>query len=122
MKISLGRGARAPGATEQPSLGRAAVADNTLRIVYEMTISHSEFFRTLPAVMGALPYVVDGSEVSSVQDTRRLKINLSPEGRRNFGPIPLPVTHVELGFDGYREEEAKVFLARFNNYYRRGGG
>lgn len=98
------------------------MADSTSRKAYEMTISHSEFFRTLPAVMGALPYIVDGSEISAVQGTRRLKINLSPEGRRNFGPIPLPVTHVELAFDGYSPEQAQAFLARFNNYFRRGGG
>ncbi len=101
---------------------KCAVSDNPSPIVYEMTISHAEFFRTLPAVMGALPYVVNGSHVSAVDDTRRLKINLSPEGRRNFGPIPLPVTHVELAFDGYSHEQAQAFLARFHNYFRRGGG
>ncbi len=121
MKICLWRGTRSHGSTQTP-LGPADVADHTSRVVYEMTISHAEFFRTLPAAMGALPYVVDGSEVSAVQDTRRLTIKLSPEGRRNFGPIPLPVTHVELGFDGYSAEEAQAFLARFHSYYRRGGG
>lgn len=92
------------------------------RVVYEMTISHADFFRTLPAVMGETPYTVEGNAVTAKWSGGTVEIALSPEGKRSFGPIPLPVTHVEMLFRGLGEEKARDFLARFDNYYRRGGG
>lgn len=93
-----------------------------LRIVYEMTISHAEFFRTLPAVLGSARHVIASNVVRIGEPERDLEIRLSEETQRRFGPIPLPVTHVELRFTGYTPEAAQAFLSRFNNYFRRGGG
>jgi hypothetical protein len=97
----------------------AFVAD---RVAYEMTISHAEFFRTLPAALNNAAYKLRGSEAVIEVKGKRLTILLSPESTRRFGPIPLPVTHIELEFDGYSREEREKFLAHFNNCYRRGGG
>ena len=87
-----------------------------------MTISHADFFRTLPSALNHAPYDVDGNDVIVTGGDKRLTISLSTESTRRFGPIPLPVTHVELEFDGYSAEERERFLERFHHYYRRGGG
>lgn len=87
-----------------------------------MTISHADFFRTLPAAMGETPYTIESNTVTAMWSGGTVKIFLSPEGKRNFGPIPLPVTHVEMLFRGLNEEKSREFVARFDNYYRRGGG
>lgn len=92
------------------------------RVVYEMTISHTDFFRTLPSALNNAPYEIRGREVVVAEGEKRLKISLSPESTRAFGPIPLPVTHVELHFEDYTPEERERFLTHFNNCYRRGGG
>lgn len=87
-----------------------------------MAISHAEFFRTLPAAMGKTPHSIEGNTVTATWSGGTVKIILSPEGTRSFGPIPLPVTGVEIMFRGLSEEKARDFIARFDNYYRRGGG
>jgi hypothetical protein len=87
-----------------------------------MTISHADFFRTLPAALGNGEYKMHGREVTAERGSKKLRISLSPESTRAFGPIPLPVTHIELDFDGYSVEEREKFLEHFNNCYRRGGG
>ncbi|MGH8771113.1 MAG: hypothetical protein ACREV2_08020 [Burkholderiales bacterium] len=97
------------------------MADPT-RVVYEMAISHADFFRTLSFALNNAPYEVHGTEVVVADGEKKLTISLSAESRRSFGPIPLPVTGVELVFEGYGTQEREQFLAHFNNCYRRGGG
>jgi hypothetical protein len=87
-----------------------------------MTISHADFFRTLPSALGQGQYEIRDREVLAADAQRKLRILLSSESTRRFGPIPLPVTHVELEFDGYSAEERERFLERFHRYYLRGGG
>ena len=93
-----------------------------LRFAYEMTISHADFLRTLPAVLQGMSYAVNGREIWVEDEGRRLCITLSEQSQRHFGPIPLPVTHVELKFDGYSKEEVAQFKSRFDTCYRRSGG
>lgn len=87
-----------------------------------MAISHADFFRTLPSALTGATFEIHERKVLVNDGERKLQIVLSPESTRAFGPIPLPVTHVELNFDGYSAEQRERFLARFNNYYGRGGG
>lgn len=91
-------------------------------IRYEMTISHADFLRTLPAAMQGIRHIVSGREIRAEQDGRRLSIRLSQESTRRFGPIALPVTHVEVSFEGYSDMEVQQFKTRFDNCYKRGGG
>jgi hypothetical protein len=93
-----------------------------IRFAYEMTISHADFLRTLPTVLEGMSYAIDDKEISVESEGRRLCITLSEQSQRRFGPISLPVTHVELKFDGYSEEEMNQFKSRFDTCYRRGGG
>ena len=87
-----------------------------------MGITHSDFFRTLPAALPATPYTVQGSDVIITEDTRRLVISLSPEGRRRIAALFLPMTQVRFSFSGYSQGEIEEFMGRFDRAFHRGGG
>ena len=100
----------------------ASMSGNIYRLSREMTISHADFLRSLPAALNNTAYTINGNEISVELENRGLQIILSLESVRNFGPISLPVTHVEFVFSGYSELEVQQFLERFDMCYRRGGG
>ena len=93
-----------------------------VRFFRDMGITHSEFFRTLPAALVTLPYTVQGHEVMISDDTRRLVISLSPESRRRLGALSLPTTQVHFTFSGYSSQDIDRFMARFDRAFQRGGG
>ena len=93
-----------------------------VRFFRDMGITHSEFFRTLPAALAALPYTIQGHEVMISDDTRRLVISLSPESRRRLGVLSLPTTQVHFTFSGYSSQDIDRFMARFDRAFQRGGG
>ena len=88
----------------------------------DMGITHREFFRTLPAALPALPHTVHGHDVIIAEDTRRLVISLSPEGRRRIAALSLPTTQVHFTFSGYSSQDIERFMARFDRAFQRGGG
>ena len=87
-----------------------------------MGITHSEFFRTLPAALPTLPCTIQGHEVIVGDDTRRLVITLSPEGRRRIASLSLPTTQVHFTFSGYSSQDIERFMSRFDRAFQRGGG
>jgi hypothetical protein len=88
-----------------------------------MGYSHEDFLRTLATLMGAEPYTVSGTHITIPRDGRRVEIALSEEGERRIGPtIRLPRTPVEIVFYGFPEDERKLFMKRFEMFFRRGGG
>ncbi len=99
-----------------------------------MGITHSEFFRTLPAALATSPYTVQGSEVivsapfpfeseGGKRGTNRcLEIRLSPESRRRLGALSLPTTQVHFTFSGYSSQDINRFMACFDRAFQRGGG
>ena len=87
-----------------------------------MGITHREFFRTLSVALPALPYTVQGRDVLISDDTRRLVISLSPEGRRRIAALSLPTTQVHFTFSGYSQQDIDRFMARFDRAFQRGGG
>ena len=98
------------------------MSGNTYRLSREMTISHTDFLQSLPAALNKAVYAINGNEIRVERDNGELQIILSRESVRRFGPISLPVTHVEFVFAGYSEPEIQQFLEYFDMYYRRGGG
>ena len=92
------------------------------RFSRDMGITHSEFFRTLPAALPALPCTIQGHNVIVAEDARRLVITLSPEGRRRIAALSLPTTQVHFTFSGYSPQEVEQFMARFDRAFQRGGG
>ena len=93
-----------------------------VRFSRDMGITHSEFFRTLPAALPASAYTVQGPDIIVAEDTRRLVITLSPEGRRRIAALSLPTTQVHFTFTGYSPQDVEEFMARFDRAFQRGGG
>jgi hypothetical protein len=91
-------------------------------VEYEMSISHKTFLRTLPDVLGNVPFNVEGQVIEARWPDRSLKIRLSPEGERDLGQLELPVTIVTLDFQSFSEEQKSQFLERFHEHYMRGAG
>lgn len=88
----------------------------------EMSISHADFFRVLPAVLDGRTFVRDGTRVTIGDADRRIEISLSAEGERRIALLRLPVTRVRITFFGHGANEAETFLARFDRAFQRGGG
>ena len=93
-----------------------------VRFSRDMGITHSEFFRTLPAALAALPYTVQGHDVIINNNTQRLVITLSPESRRRLGALSLPTTQAHFTFSGHSPQDIDRFMARFDRAFQRGGG
>ena len=93
-----------------------------VRFSRDMGITHSEFFRTLPAALASTPYTVQDHDVIISDDTQRLVISLSPEGRRRIAALSLPTTQVHFTFSGYSPQDVEQFMARFDRAFQRGGG
>ena len=51
-----------------------------------------------------------------------VEIALTPLEPRRLGAMSLPLTRVRMAFHGFSESERRLFLSRFDSYYRRGGG
>ncbi|HKI98037.1 MAG TPA: hypothetical protein VKB51_06140 [bacterium] len=89
----------------------------------EMGINHADFFRILPRALNAIPYVVNGTEIVAEGEGMRLRIVLGEERERILGAVVrIPVTFVELRFEGYAAEEQAAFLEQFDRAYFKGGG
>lgn len=100
-----------------PAGGQAAAP---LRL--EMGISHADFFRLLPAALAERPHSISPDEVTVDTGRGRIRIRIAPEGERRLGRMRLPVTPLELHFEGLDDEEMRTFLHRFRAAYQKGGG
>lgn len=88
-----------------------------------MGLSHREFFRLLPSAAEGRKWWSSGHQAIIEDDGRRVEITLLEESERRLGPtLSLPVTVVEIRFDGFDASEAKAFLERFKRHYQRAGG
>ncbi len=88
----------------------------------EFGLTHTEFFRSLPAAIENHPYRVDGNRVTMDYDDRRVEIELSPEQKRKIALLEVPYTNLHFVFKGFSQQEVDAFMHRFNLYFRRGGG
>lgn len=88
----------------------------------EMGLTHADFFRLLPQVLAGQCWRRSGATVIVTEGRRRLTIQLAPEAERRMASLRLPVTQVNLAFDGYTEQDSAAFLARLERYFQRGGG
>ncbi len=94
----------------------------TQAIVLDMAISHAEFRRTLEQAFGAsaAPAGEGGFRVDLPDGT--VRIALGPETTRRIASLSYPVTLVTLRLEALPPEAAERFLARFHQYFQRGGG
>jgi hypothetical protein len=91
-------------------------------VIRRMSISRSEFFRTLPDALGTSSLVVTSDQVTLETPGRRLAVLFREEPPHRIASLTLPFAHVELCFEGYDEREMAAAVDRFDLYFRRGGG
>lgn len=90
----------------------------------EMSISHRDFQRLLPAAVPGYRLSGDGSQhrIQQPDSDRLLTIELSPERKRRLGALCLPVTDVHFRFTGFDQAGFETFIKRFDLAFQRGGG
>lgn len=92
------------------------------RLEREMGLAHADFWRLLPQAVGELPYRVDGNRVHIDIEGGVVEIVLGGERERRIALMSIPVTPVTIRWEGLPRARFEAFLARFDSYYRRGGG
>ncbi len=89
----------------------------------DMSISHADFFRLLPAAIVPYESRVKGSVVEIFAEQRQVVITLGVEGVRKItGLLSLPRTQVGFLFEHFSDEQRMAFMHRFDRYFHRGGG
>ena len=86
----------------------------------EMSISREEFFRLLPAAVGA--FEADGDTICWSDAKRRWTIRVTPLPDLRLGSAAIPRHRVEIVFEACSEAEGAAFLERFHRAFLRGGG
>jgi len=93
-----------------------------LALAQDMTITRDEFLRSLPAAVDHAEFRIDGNEIRPLDPDRKWRIVINALADLSIGMIRLPRHHVEIFLSGFGIEETRRFLARFELYFRRGGG
>jgi hypothetical protein len=93
-----------------------------MKLKREMSISHADFLRLVPQALKGFDYRIDDAVVTAHRDEHRVTFKLGAERERRIASLTLPVTDVEIDLDGFEDEDAQAFIARFETVYRRGGG
>jgi hypothetical protein len=93
-----------------------------LALAQDMTIARDEFLRSLPAAVDHAEFRVDGDEIRPLDPRRKWRIVIAALADLAIGMIRLPRHRVEIYLTDCGVEETRQFLARFELYFRRGGG
>ena len=89
---------------------------------FEMTITRADFRRLLPAAVDHVPYAEVDEAFVHRDGERGWRIGLASLPQLEIGLIRLERHRVDFDFDGYSPREVDEFMARFELYFRRGGG
>jgi hypothetical protein len=93
-----------------------------LPLRFEMTITRAEFRRLLPAAVNHESFVEEDDAFVHRNGQRGWRVSLEMMPRLEIGLIRLERHRVEFEFTGYSAGEIENFMARFEMYFRRGGG
>lgn len=89
---------------------------------FEMTVTRAEFLRLLPAAVGGEVFVEEPDAFLHREPHRSWHIVFTGLPELRIGLVRLARHRVEFEFDAYSEDEIDAFMARFELYFRRGGG
>lgn len=104
-------------------VSHARTANDEVILRRDMSMSHADFHRIFPKVVGDAIWRTEGDVVTLNEgEGRVLRIKLGVEGERRIANLALPRTLVEFCFDGYSDAHVEAFLQRFDRSFRRGGG
>jgi hypothetical protein len=93
-----------------------------LALAQDMTIARDEFLRSLPGAVDHAEFRIDGNEIRPLEPHRNWRIVIHALADLSIGMIRLPRHRVEIYLADCGREETRRFLARFELYFRRGGG
>jgi hypothetical protein len=96
--------------------------DEVLALAQDMTIARGEFLRCLPAAVGHAAFRIDADQIRPVDPGGNWRIVVTPLPELRIGMIELPRHRVEIFLSGRGDADTRRFLARFELYFRRGGG
>lgn len=89
---------------------------------FDMTTTRAEFRRLLPAAVNHVPYIEEEDAFVHRDGARGWRIGIAPLPQLQIGLIRLERHQVDFRFEGYSAAEIDDFMARFERYFRRGGG
>jgi hypothetical protein len=98
----------------------AAAAPVTVRKAIGVT--HADFLRMLPEVLGSAAYRQEGAQIVQEAPGKRLEIVLAPQEERRLGSLRLPLTRIELVFRGHTPAERAALLESLQRAFMRSGG
>jgi len=87
-----------------------------------MTTTRADFLRLLPAAVNHVAFSDDGEAFVYREGARGWRIGLQPLPQLRIGLLRLERHRVDFDFTGYSAPEIEAFMARFEMYFRRGGG
>ena len=88
----------------------------------EMGCTRAEFERWLPGATDHAPARLEDGELALSVQGGQVCISLCEKAPRRIALLSLPVLAVRFRFIGLSEAARDAFLARFDDYTRRGGG
>lgn len=89
---------------------------------FDMTITRADFRRLLPAAVDHVPFIERDGAFVHRNGARGWRIALASLPQLEIGLIRLERYRVDFEFTGYSAGEIADFMARFELYFRRGGG
>lgn len=89
---------------------------------FETWTTRADLLRLLPAAVGGLPFIDSGESFNHTADGRSWRIRVTPLPERALGLIRLRPLRLDFSFEAYEPDEVESFMARFELYFRRGGG
>ncbi len=93
-----------------------------LSLRLEMTTTRADFLRLLPAAVNHVAFSEEGDAFVHCDGVRGWRIGLQPLPQLRIGVVRLDRHRVDFEFTGYSTAEIDAFMARFELYFRRGGG
>lgn len=93
-----------------------------LPLSFETSLTREEFLRLLPAAVGGDSFVSDGSVFHYQGAEHSWQITLETLPEIKLGLVRLDRQRLTFAFEGYSEAAITNFMARFEMYFRRGGG
>lgn len=93
-----------------------------LPLSFEMTTTLADFRRLLPAAVGHVPFVEENGAFVHRDGGCSWRIGVKSLPQLQAGLMRLERHRFDFRFSGYSDDEIEAFMARFEMYFRRGGG
>ena len=93
-----------------------------LPLSFEISLPRTDFLRLLPAAVGGDSFIEEDAVFRHEENQHSWRISFEPLPELKLGKVRLERHRLSFVFAGYAEAEITQFMARFELYFRRGGG